>query len=240
MIYLLDDNKEDKRRSLFNVSFVDDGTFDGYLTAISHLPQDADLSFLSNATCLFVHETTEDIDEFGQFKNGSTTNARRLIDDIADRGDKVPLVIFSNGMNGPTKYDYDERPFFVEAIHKTLLYQHRLFPFLNYYKNTKQLELRIIAFGENFKAVEAGRYARYLIESLSVHKHSERLDLSYFSRLSILQRFYEFMRPGGDYNNFVNDLEDSSITVGKFVENVSAVVESISENYGKNTHTWQN
>lgn len=240
MIYILDDNKDDKRRSLFNISFVDDGTFKDYITEISHLPEKADLSFLSNAVCLFVHETTEDVDKSGQFKSGSTTNVRRLIDDISDRGDRVPLVVFSNGMNGPTKYNYDEHPCFVEAIHKTLLYQHRLFPFLSHYKNTNQLELRIIAFGENFRAVEAGRYARNLIESLSIYKYSELLDLSFFSKLSMLQRFFEFMQPGGDYSDFVNDLEDSSITVGKFVENVSAVVESISENYGKNTHTWKN
>lgn len=240
MIYLLDDNKDDKRKITFNVSFVDDGTFNGYLTAVSHLPKKADLSFMSNAACLLVHETTEDVDKFGQFKSGSTVNAKHLIEDISEKGSKIPLVIFSNGMNGPTRYDYDKQPHLIEAIHKTLLYQHRLFPFLNHYKNTNQIELRIIAFGENFRAIEAGRYARYLIESLSFYRNSTPLNLSYFSKLSILQRFYEFMHPDGDYNNFVNDLEDSSITVGKFVENVSAVIESISENYGKNTHTWQN
>ncbi|XWW47042.1 hypothetical protein JYG30_06230 [Fibrella sp. USSR17] len=240
MIYLLDDNKDDKRRLSFNVSFVDDSTFDGYLTSISHLSENADLSFLSNAVCLLVHETTEDIDEDGNFKSGITTNAQRLIDDISDRGDKIPLVIFSNGMNGPTEYDYDVRPHFVKAIHKTLLYQHRLFPFLNHYKQTNQVEMRIIAFGENFRAVEAGRYAHYLIESLSVYKHSQLFNLSFIPKLSMLQRFYEFMQPNGDFIKFVNDLEDSSISVGKFVENVSAVIESISENYGKNTHTWHN
>lgn len=239
MIYLLDDNKEDKRRALFNVSFVDDKTFDGHLTAISHLQENADLSFTSNAKCLFVHETTEDTDEEGRFKSGSTTNARRLIEDIADNGDRIPLVVFSNQMTGSTDYDFDRNPFAVRAIHKTLLYQKRLYPFLNHYKNTGEVELRIIAYGENYKVVEAGRYAKYLIESLAIYERKERVNLSFFSKLTMLERFFEFMKPDENYNAFVNDLEDNPITVGEFVENVSLVIESISENYGKNTYAWQ-
>ena len=240
MIYLLDDNKDDKRRLSFNISFVDDGTFDGYLTAISHLPQNADLSFVSDAKCLFVHETTQDTDEEGKFISGSMINARRLIHDISDKGDKIPLVIFSNGMKGRMDYDYDSKPRVVNEIYKTLLYQQRLYPFLNHYKNTNESELRIIAYGENFRVVEAGRYARYLIESLATYERSKLLNLSFLRKKSMLQCFFEFMHPGGDYNDFVINLEDNPTTVGKFIENITAVIESISENYGKNTHTWQN
>jgi len=239
MIYLLDDNKDNKRRALFNISYVDDGSFDGQLIAISHLPKNADLSFMADAKCLFVHETTEDTDENGQFESKSTTNAWRLIEEVAINGKNVPLVVFSNQMTGPVEYDFDTNPFWVKQIHKTLLYQQRLFPFLNHYKATGQIDLRIIAFGENFKAVEAGRYARYLIEALATYDREVLLNLSFFPTLTTLERFFEFMQPNGDYNSFVNNLEDNPTTVGKFVENISSVIESISENYGKNTYNWQ-
>lgn len=239
MIYLLDDNKNDKRKSSFDVSFVDDGTFNGYLTPVSRLPKNADLDHFLKAKCILVHTTTEDVDHQGKFISQSTTNVTRIIEDVANNGDRIPLVTFSNQMTGPVVYDYDINPFWVKSIHKTLLYQQRLHPFLKHYKDTGQIELKIIAYGENFKAIEAGRYAKYLIESLALYDRKEKVSLSFFSRLTMLERFFEFMLPDGNYNEFVNDLEDHPITVDKFVENVSLIIESISENYGKNTHTWQ-
>lgn len=241
MIYLLDDNKDDKRRASFNVTYVDDGTFSDCLAAISHLPKQADLDFMIGAACFLVHETTEDVDNNGQFIPSSTTNARRIIEDkdLAENGNRVPLVIFSNQMTGPTEFDFDKDPRCVKQIHKTLLYQQRLYPFLCHYRDTGQVELRIIAHGENYRVVEAGRYARHLIETLATFDRQRTLDLSFLPNLSVLQRFYEFMEPDGNFNRFRNDLEDYPISVGKFVQNISAVIESISENYGKNTYTWQ-
>ncbi|MBD2757106.1 hypothetical protein [Spirosoma validum] len=239
MIYLLDDNKDDKRKTTFNVSYVDDGSFSDCLTAISHLPQNADLGFMSDARCLFIHESTEDTDANAKFMSGSTTNARRIIEDLSDNGDKIPLVVFSNQMTGATIYDFDNKPYWVKQINKTLLYQQRLYPFLSHYRITGHIELRIIAYGENYRLVEAGRYARCLIEPLVIFERSQMMDLSFLPKLTMLERFYEFMNPDGGYNEFVNSLEDNPITVGNFVDNISLVIESISENYGKNTYAWQ-
>ncbi|MFD2936159.1 hypothetical protein [Spirosoma flavum] len=238
MIYLLDDNKGDIRQSKFKIDYVDNGAFEGYLTAISHLPANANLSFMAEADCLLVHETTDDCDENGNFISKSNTNVNTLKEDIANNGKSIPLVAFSNQMTGEISYDYENEPNYVKAIAKTLLYQERLYPFLNHYKKTGQIELRIIVYGENFYAVEAGRYAKQIIDDVAAYDRNKLFDLSFLTELTLFERFYAFMKNDTPYNEFINDLEDNPITVGKFVQNLQSVVESLTI-YGKNIHDWE-
>lgn len=242
MIYLIDDNKDDKRVKEMGLGFVDDGTFKQFLKPISHLKKVDDLesieglSFLSDAKCILVHKTTDDCDDNFNFIKDSTTNAEKIIDKISNYGVNIPLIIFSNRMSENAGYNYDENPNCIFQIKKNTFYN-RLYDFLIHYQNTQKIELRIIAFGKNYKAVEISRYSKILIEGVAQNPPNTLLDLR-FIRLSVLRVFHELANIQQSFDDFVNELEDNPITVFKFIENISIIIESINE-YGENIYNWQ-
>ena len=219
MIYLIDDNKDEKRIKEMGLSFVDDGTFKQFLKPISHLKKTdglenlEELTFLSDAKCILIHKTTDDCDDSFNFIEGSTTNATKIIEKIANFGANKPLVIFSNKMSENAEYNYEENSNCIFQIKKNTFYN-RLYDFLIHYQNTQKIELRIIAFGKNFKAVEISRYSKILIESVAQYPPDTLLDLR-FIRLSILRVFHELANIQQPFDDFVNELEDSPITIFK-------------------------
>ena len=78
MIFLIDDNKADKRRNEMGINFVDDNIFDGFLLTIAKIKKDSDLSFLNNAKCILIHTTTDDVNNEGEFTENSRTNVIKI------------------------------------------------------------------------------------------------------------------------------------------------------------------
>lgn len=238
MIYLIDDDKGNKRVTEFGVHFVDDNSFSDCLTAIDRLPINADLSFLSEAVCLLVHKTTEDISEAGEFIAESTLAATTIINTISDYGQKIPLVIFSNRMSEKAEYNYDENPACIYSLKKNIFYT-RLYDFLMHYRSTMQLELRIIAYGKNYRAVEIGRYASLIADNLARYSPDNFFKTEQLKELSMLEKFYQLSGLAKPYDLFLIELEDNPITLDLFLNNITLIVESI-DKYGQNIHDWEN
>ncbi len=238
MIFLIDDNKADKRREVMGIHFVDDNYFKGLLFSIEKIQKDANLSFLQDAKCILLHKTTDDVDSNGEFIENSTSNVEIIINDISDFGSKIPLVMFSNRMaeSTPDTYNYELNPNCVHQIKKNLFYE-RLYDFMDYYKKTGFIELRIIALGKRYKATEISRYSKILIESLIKYSFSELFKPNYV-QLSIFRQYFSLSNLGSDFDSFINDLEDNPITISKFIDNISQIVESFNE-YDENIYGWQ-
>lgn len=239
MIYLIDDNQREMRRNEMGIHFVDDNVFKDVLIKIEKLKSNADLSFLSNAKCILLHTTTEDIDENGNHLSKSTTNANYIKEHISDYGSKIPIALFSNQMSEitPDTFDYDTNPNCIFQIKKNIFYE-RLYDFLEYYRQSQEVELRIIAYGKSYKATEISRYSKSLIESV-IQKADGVFFKPTWVKLSALRTFYELADIGDDFDSFVVDLEDNPVTIEKFIENVSLIVESLTEFNGKNNYGWQ-
>ena len=243
MIYLIDDNQTDQRLNLYNISFVEEDTFKGYLTSIERLEKRekandiSHLSFLKDAKCILLHTTTEDWDDEKGFLPGSTTNAGKIKEDIADFGDKIPLVLFSNGMS-ETVYSQKENPNLIREIKKNILYEH-LYDFVEYYKNTGEIELRILAWGKNFQAKEVSHLANNLLETTAFLNGTEPFDIS---RLSNTQQDFkaliEMSLPDTGYLDILSDLENNPISIGDFRNRVNLLSESFLK-YGKNIYPWK-
>ncbi len=238
MIFLIDDNKADKRRNEMGINFVDDNIFDGFLFTIEKIKKDSDLSFLNNAKCILIHTTTDDVNNEGEFTENSRTNVIKVIEDISDFGSKIPLVMFSNQMaeSSPDTYNYELNPNCIYQIKKNLFYE-RLYDFIDFFKKTGVIELRIIALGKKYKATEISRYSKILIESLIKYSFSELFKPNYV-QLSIFRQYFSLSNLGSDFDSFINDLEDNPITVSKFIDNISQIVESFNE-YDENIYDWQ-
>lgn len=237
MIYLIDDNKNNKRVEEMQIYFVDNGEFRSILTPIEKLNKGCDLNFLNNANCVLIHKTTDDCDSSGNFIEKSNTNAVRIIEDICDYGENIPIVIFSNRMDEKATYSFSENPNCIYQIKKSVFYI-RLYDFLVEFNTTGKIELRILANGVNFKSEKSDRYGKKIIESLLAYNGSEIFKISMID-LQNLNGLYSYLNLGFEFERFAEELDKSGITVNKFVSKITQALESI-EQYGEYIYNWQN
>ena len=243
MIYLVDDNQQNQRQKNYNITFIEEGVFDGYLTSIEKLKQGnnfsdtSHLEFLKSADCILLHTTTEDYDEEKGFLSGSKTNALKIKEILSDEGDIIPLVLFSNSM-GNAEFDFKSNPNYISSIKKNLLYE-RLFDFLEYYKNTGRVELRIIALGKEFMSKEVTKLAFEVLSAIESKKNSDDLILPDLSKvLKSFKSFVEFTLPESNIDEILNEIEDKSMKIQVFKKKINQITESYAK-YGKNIYSWK-
>lgn len=243
MIYLIDDNQGNQRLSQYNISFVEEDTFKGYLTSIEKIEKreqasdSSHLEFLKDAKCILLHSTTEDWDADKGFLKGSRTNAIKIKESIAEEGDKIPLVLFSNSMGEPV-YSYENNPNYIREIKKNLLYE-RLYDFVENYKNTGLIELRILAWGKHFQAKEASKLAAILLETVAFLNGTDKFEITSISdRQEVFKAFIEMSLPNANSLDIMRELEDNPINISEFRNKVNLISESFLK-YGKNIYPWK-
>ena len=242
MIYLIDDNQNNQRLNNYNITFIEDGYFNGYLKSIEKIglgksfSDISHLEFLKAADCIILHITTEDYDNKIGFLPGSKTNVLKIKELISQEGDQIPLVLFSNAMD-EAEFDFENNSNYISAIKKNLLYE-RLFDFLENYKNTGNVELRIIAWGKNFEIKEISKIAIEILYSIELERDSEDLKLSDLSKtINSFKSFVELSLPKNDFDEILNEIEDNPITIKDFTKKINQMTESYIK-YGKNIYTW--
>lgn len=243
MIYLIDDNQYNQRLNNYNITFVEDNIFENYLTSIQKIERRdniADIShleFLQNADCILLHATIEDFDSNKGFLPKSMTNAINIRELISNEGENIPLVLFSNRM-GEANFNFKKNPNYISSIKKNLFYE-RLFDFLEHYKNTGNVELRIIAWGKNFACKEISKLAIKILNSLELKDNSNELKLSDLSKvLMSFKSFIELSLPDKDIEEILNQIEDNPIKIKDFKRKVNQIIESYTK-HGKNIHPWE-
>jgi hypothetical protein len=243
MIYLIDDNQNNQRLNNYNITFVEDGVFEGYLISIEKIEVGKSFSdithldFLKAADCILLHSTTEDYDKNKGFLPGSKTNVLKMKELISQEGDQIPLVLFSNSM-GEAEFDFESNSNYISSVKKNLLYE-RLFDFLEHYKNTGKVELRIIAWGNNFASKEVAKLVIEILNSVELKENSEDLKLSDLSKsISSFKSFVELSLPNSGINEILNEIEDNPIRIQDFRKKINQIKESY-DKYGKNIYTWK-
>jgi hypothetical protein len=243
MIYLIDDNQNNQRFNNYNITFVENGDFEGYLKSIEKLnigksfSDTSHLDFLQTAECILLHTSAEDYDNNKGYLSGSKTNVLKIKELISQEGEQIPLVLFSNGTT-ETEFDFNNNSNYISAINKNLFYEH-LWDFLDYYKNTKKIELRILAFGKNFTYKEISKLANEIFNGIDVKDNSEYLELSDLSKITnSFKPFIELSFPKNDINEIFNDIEDNPITIRNFKKIINKTTESYIK-YGRNIYFWE-
>jgi len=245
MIYLIDDNQNNQRQRL-GIYLVEEDIFKGYLTSIEKIEKRklmsdiSHLDFLRNAKCILLHATLEDWDRETGFIKGSTTNAVKIKENIANEGASVPLVLFSNkeAQSDENIYRPDKNPNIINLIQKNLFYS-RLYDFVSHYKDMNVIELRILAFGKNFQAIEIKRLSEIILETISTKQGDKNFVISDISgKQQIFRNFMELSFPHDSWITFLNDLEDNPIQVNEFRNKINLITESFLK-YGKNICTWK-
>ncbi len=243
MIYLIDDNQNNQRLNNYNLTFIEDGVFENYLTSIQRIEKrnsNSDIShleFLKNANCILLHSTTEDFDSANGFLPSSITNVIKIKEIISNEGEIIPLVLFSNSMD-EADYNFELNPNYIRSIKKNIFYE-RFFDFMEHYKNTGKVELRMIARGKNFEANETSKLAIEILRVLELKKDSDDLLLTDLSLvLPNLRQFIELALPETDINEFLIQIEDEPMKIEQFRKRINQITESYIK-YGKNIHPWK-
>lgn len=243
MIFLIDDNQNNQRFNNYNITFIEDGDFEGYLKSIEKLEVGrsfsgtSHLDFLRTADCILLHSTTEDYDKDKGFLPGSKTNVIKIKELISQEGEKIPLVLFSNSM-GEAEFNFETQPSYISSIKKNLFYEH-LFDFLDHYKTTGKVELRIIASGKTFVGKEITKFAIEILNSIEWKENSENLKLQDLSEtIYSFKSFVELAFPKYDINDILNEIEDNPMKIQDFKNRINQTTESFIK-YGKNIHSWK-
>lgn len=242
MIYLIDDNQNKQRENL-GIDFVNDETFAEVLTSVEKiekrgLTELSHLDFLNDAACILLHQSTEDYDfEANSFISGSRTNVIKIVESIAQEGDVVSLALFSNGMS-ETVYNYKITPNFVQQINKNLFYSH-LYDFVDYYKQSGKIEMRILAWGKNFQSKEVSELAGNLLGKLAYINGSDIFEIkSVADEQNSLLQFIELSLVKDNAADVLRNLEEDPLTVNEFRDKLNRITESFLK-YGKNIYPWK-
>jgi len=208
-IYLIDDNVDGNRQK-YGSGFVDDGLYQDVMVVIDKLSPDNDISFLENASCILLHKSLEDFYN-GKFHDDSHKVAM-LIRNLPQVGNSIPLALFSYG---------------------------RLESFVLRFQKEHEVELRLLAYGQNYIGHLANRAATTLFVHLQDLQNCDNLPASRVHCEEMAQ-LVSLSQPslGKTYKEIILDLTMNPITVGEFKNRVNNILESI-QDYGKNIFTWK-
>jgi hypothetical protein len=222
-IYLIDDSTIEG----IDTGFLEDGTFSDILIPIRNIQSYAlNENNMNNSACILVHNTFN-----------SSLITREKVKDITDDGDKIPLVIFSGEDN--EKAVFGENPE-TSILHiKKQLFYTRLKDFLEKYKQSELIELKIIAFGKNFRTEEVIDWATSVLG-----KFNGRTDYIKTSDLPSInceefRKLYKAASPAIaiSYEDLMEDLEDSHMALEVFRKKVKKIIKSFNQ-HGKNIYPW--
>lgn len=236
MIYLIDDNSKGQRVG-YGAIYIDEGLYDDILTHIEKMNGATDVSFLSKARLIMIHDSLEDF-ENGEFVEKSQ-RAKHNIVDLA-QNNNILIVNFSDGHNIPVMDSEGN----IAQLKKADFY-YRLKDFLEDYKEFGTIDLKILAYGKNWKSVLLKEEVKNFYNKICYKKNDDILCIKDVLPLKDEPNYLKniidtYSQPaiGKSYKEIIDYIEDDEITVGEFKHRIDKILISVNK-YGKNTYTWK-
>ena len=210
-IILIDDNQSNLRER-YSASFIDNGEYDDLLVHKEKLNDNSDFTFLKDAACILLHDSLDDFVE-GQFISGGR-KARKTIKNIME-GSDIPYVIFSDGHSIIGDWNPFERNV-VRSIKKSEFYRN-LKGFLDTYRESSHIDLRLIAYGSDYEKRELVVLLQKVFDELKNVNDKEILTFS-FVDTDLLERFFNKVKHVSSltYERLCDSINAGKLTVGKF------------------------
>lgn len=209
-IILIDDNKSNQRE-IYGATFVDNEEYEDCLVHKEHLNENSDFSFLDDAACVLLHDSFEDYVD-GKYVSGSQMARARINDKIKD---KIPYVVFSDGHSIIGDWNPSERNV-VRSIKKSEFYRN-LKGFLDAYRESSHIDLRLIAYGSDYEKRELVILLQKVFDELKSVNDKEILTFS-FVDTDLLERFFKKVKHVSSltYEKLCDSINAGKLTVSKF------------------------
>lgn len=232
-ILLIDDNSKNQREA-YDASFVDEEEFYDSLLHIEMVNSQSDLSFLDDVSCVMIHDSLEDYVD-GEFKPDSHKAKDRIEEFVQSKN--LPYVLFSDG-HAMTADWREDIPNVVFSIKKSEFYRH-LRHFLDYYRKTEIIDLRLIAYGKDFLKQMMSMWCQAVITKLADAPDDKVIDMSKIENRS-LRLIIEHAQPkiGISFNEVMCDIEDGNISASNLRNNINNILSSVKK-YGTNISAWK-
>jgi hypothetical protein len=234
MIYLIDDNRSEQQQKRYHADYLFDDSFKSVLTIIYkvklvHYRQLA--KTLEDADVILLHRTFADADADGTYLDNGRRIRDFIVEDIAE-DKEIPFVLFSAG-DSETTFDDDDNPTIISGINKTLFYSH-LFPFLQHYKETQQVELKILAHGSEYKIHDAIKLVETILAALKRKDSALPFAIKYINYATLV-KFYDLTKSKKALDVFLNEVAEQALTVDDFMRKLKKIKKSLIH-YGKNIY----
>ena len=210
-IILIDDNQSNLRER-YSASFIDNGEYDDLLVHKEKLNDNSDFTFLKDAACILLHDSLDDFVE-GQFISGGR-KARKTIKNIME-GSDIPYVIFSDGHSIIGDWNPSERNV-VRSIKKSEFYRN-LKGFLDAYRESSHIDLRLIAYGSDYEKRELVVLLQKVFDELK-SVNDKKILTFFLIDADLLERFFNKVKHVSSltYERLCDSINAGKLTVGKF------------------------
>ena len=218
-IILIDDNKSNQRE-IYGAAFVDNGEFEDCLIHKEELNENSDFSFLDDAACVLLHDSLADYVD-GKFVSGSRMAKECVTDKI--KANKIPYVVFSDGHSVIGDWS-QTNPNVVRSIKKSEFYRN-LKEFLEAYRESGVVDLRLIAYGNEFEKRELIYLLQQIFDELNNSSDKETLTLS-STNADLLERFFGKINHVSNsitFEKLCESINAGKLTVGKFKAYVNSL-----------------
>lgn len=220
-VILIDDNT-DRTRGKYGGSFVDEGRYSNVLNVISRPPTTIDINEAKEAACVMIHRSCK----------GFAT-----INDMFEMGSTIPYVIFSDGDTSDMGDYRPDNPMEIYSLSKRAFFG-RLESFISHYATTGVIDLRILAYGIDYKKVLVEKAVTVVFSLI------QDLDNNVIVPTKIhckeMRQIVELAQPkiGKSYEKIITDLQLNPITIGEFKKRINNILDNF-QDYGKNYYTWE-
>ncbi len=211
-IILIDDNKSNQRES-YGADFVDNEEYEDCLVHKEQLNENSDFSFLDDAVCVLLHDSLADYVD-GQYVSGGRMAKESVKEKI--KANKTPFVVFSDGHSIIGDWS-QAKPDEVRSIKKSEFYRN-LKGFLDAYRETGHIDLRLIAYGSEFKKREIVCLLQQIFEELNIVNDKESLTLSSIDA-DLLEHFFGIIKHVSNnmtFEKLCDRINAGQLSVGKF------------------------
>lgn len=209
-IILIDDNQSNLRE-IYGASFVDLEEYEDCLFHVEQLNENSDFSFLDDAACVLLHDSLEDYVD-GKYVSGSRKAKELIWNKIKD---KIPYVKFSDGHSIIGDWNPFERNV-VRSIKKSEFYRN-LKGFLDTYRESSRIDLRLIAYGSDYEKRELVVLLQKVFDELKNVNDKKILTFS-FVDTDLLERFFKKVKHVSSltYEKLCDSINAGKLTVSKF------------------------
>lgn len=186
---------------------------------------------LINAEWIFMHKSFKDSE------GGPRDVYKYVVNTIADYGDEIPLILFSDEDRPNPVIDRDSKNL-IESYKKSVFYS-RLASFLENRRSTGQANIDLLLYGAGAEVEKVTASGNKLLAAVRGKSDDDLVCAQDFTSPDLMY-FVNSARPGIglEYSQIAELIENGRVKVSAYRENLKKIIESYIV-YGTNIHSWK-